>query len=55
MSGPEPSDAALSEYVRGRLARIGPSFADEEVVQETLALHRDLWEDLYEIDRADAA
>lgn len=54
MADPQPSPAALAHYVRARLSRIGPSFADDEVVQEALTLHRDLWERLYEIDGVDA-
>ena len=53
MADPQPFDAALWEYVRGNLARIGSSFAENDVVQEALTLHRDLWERLYELDRAE--
>ncbi len=48
----KPTDLELAEYVRSRLERIGPSFAEPQMVEEALELTRDLWLRLYELDHA---
>ena len=51
MPDTEPPDAVLADYIRSRLEQMGPAFADEELVQEALALERDLWASLYAVDQ----
>jgi hypothetical protein len=49
----EPTDDTwLADYVRSWLERIGEYFAEPEIVEETLAHNRDLWEGLYQIDHS---
>ncbi|MGZ8794284.1 MAG: hypothetical protein ACXW0F_06550 [Gaiellaceae bacterium] len=47
---PEPSETELARWVQARLAKMGQAFADPEAVEETLALHRELWLSLYRIE-----
>jgi len=52
----EPSDdTPLRDYVRSRLERIGRYFAEPEIVEEAITFHRDLWENLYKLDKTDPA
>ena len=55
MAETDPAEKALADYVAARLERIGPQFAEPEIVHEALTLHRDLWPSLFEIDHGDAA
>ena len=48
---PEPSETELARWMKTRLARMGASFLDPEILEEALVEHRDLWLKLYEIDR----
>ena len=47
----DPTEHQLAEYVRYRLERIGRRFADPEFVEEAMELQRDVWLQLYKIDR----
>jgi hypothetical protein len=52
----EPADdTPLRDYVRSRLERIGRYFGEPEIVEEAIAFHRDLWENLYRLDHAGPA
>ena len=49
-AAPQPSETELAGWIRARLERLGPGFADPDAVAETLAMHRDLWFRLYELE-----
>jgi hypothetical protein len=49
----DPADETLAEYVASWLARVGPYFAEPEIVHEAIAFYRDLWLNLYRLDTGD--
>jgi hypothetical protein len=49
----DPGDSTLADYIASCLARIGPYFAEPEIVHEAIALYRDLWLNLYRLDAGD--
>ena len=51
----DPTERELADYVRYRLERIGPLFAEPQYVEEALVFHRDLWLELFIIDRDSAS
>jgi hypothetical protein len=51
----DPTERELGDYVRYRLERIGQRFAEPEFVTEAIVFQRDLWIQLYKIDRELAA
>ena len=49
-TAPDPPETALAEFIRSRLERLGPQWAEPEVLQEALQDQRDLWIELYRLD-----
>lgn len=47
----DPTDTVLAEFIASVLERVSPHFAEPEVVEEAIALHRDVWLQLYHLDR----
>ncbi|HEX6703013.1 MAG TPA: hypothetical protein VF101_19975 [Gaiellaceae bacterium] len=49
----DPGDSTLADYIASRLARVGPYFAEPEIVHDSIAFYRDLWLNLYRLDTGD--
>ena len=47
----EPTDSELVRYIMARFKQVGAMFAEPEAVAEALRFNRDLWVQLYDIDR----
>ena len=48
---PEPPDHELRAFAMSLLGKFGSLFAEEDVVEETIHEHRDLWVMLYRTDQ----
>jgi hypothetical protein len=49
----EPTDDDLIAFADSVLRDLGDSFLDDDLLQETITHHRDLWRTLYRISRGD--
>jgi hypothetical protein len=49
----EPTDDQLIAFADSVLGDLGDPFLDDDLLQETITRHRDLWQTLFRISRGD--